>query len=102
MGERISPSRAAKGERGIWQRRYWEHTIRDTNDFARHVDRRHGRMALGDDAAAAGIAVRSDPAPRTSAFAGTAETKSGTANAAAGRNLFILSAPVFLVLARTD
>src|SRR3954451_2967629 len=33
--ERISPSRAAKGERGIWQRRYWEHTIRDEADFAR-------------------------------------------------------------------
>src|SRR5258708_4893142 len=35
-GERISDSRAAKGERGIWQRRYWEHTIRDDNDFERH------------------------------------------------------------------
>jgi putative transposase len=32
-GERISGSRAAKGERGIWQRRYWEHTIRDENDL---------------------------------------------------------------------
>src|SRR3954470_15011725 len=30
--------RAAKGERGIWQRRYWEHTIRDENDYARHID----------------------------------------------------------------
>ena len=39
--ERISASRAAKGERGIWQRRYWEHTIRDENDFARHVDYVH-------------------------------------------------------------
>ena len=39
--ERISDSRAAKGERGIWQRRYWEHTIRDANDFARHVDYVH-------------------------------------------------------------
>jgi REP-associated tyrosine transposase len=39
--ERISESRAAKGERGIWQRRYWEHTIRDENDFARHVDYIH-------------------------------------------------------------
>ena len=39
--ERISPSRAAKGERGIWQRRYWEHTIRDEADFARHVDYVH-------------------------------------------------------------
>src|SRR5205807_631458 len=26
IGEAISGSRAAKGERGIWQRRYWEHT----------------------------------------------------------------------------
>jgi putative transposase len=40
-GERISKSRAAKGERGIWQRRYWEHTIRDESDFARHVDYIH-------------------------------------------------------------
>ena len=40
-GERVSRSRAAKGERGIWQRRYWEHTIRDANDFARHVDYIH-------------------------------------------------------------
>ena len=37
----ISASRAAKGERGIWQRRYWEHTIRDERDFARHVDYVH-------------------------------------------------------------
>jgi putative transposase len=29
VGEPISASRAAKRERGIWQRRYWEHTIRD-------------------------------------------------------------------------
>ena len=40
-GERISESRAARGERGIWQRRYWEHTIRDERDFARHVDYIH-------------------------------------------------------------
>jgi len=39
--EQISQSRASKGERGIWQRRYWEHTIRDDNDFARHVDYIH-------------------------------------------------------------
>jgi len=39
--EPISASRAAKGERGIWQRRYWEHTIRDEHDFARHVDYIH-------------------------------------------------------------
>jgi len=40
-GESISASRSAKGERGIWQRRYWEHTIRDENDFARHIDYVH-------------------------------------------------------------
>jgi putative transposase len=40
-GERVSASRAAKGERGIWQRRYWEHTIRDEDDFSRHVDYVH-------------------------------------------------------------
>jgi len=40
-GERVSESRAGKGERGIWQRRYWEHTIRDDNDFARHIDYIH-------------------------------------------------------------
>jgi len=39
--ERISESRRAQGERGIWQRRYWEHTIRDEADFARHVDYIH-------------------------------------------------------------
>jgi putative transposase len=40
-GQRISDSRASKGERGIWQRRYWEHTIRDENDFVRHIDYIH-------------------------------------------------------------
>ena len=34
-------SRASRGERGIWQRRYWEHTIRDENDYARHIDYVH-------------------------------------------------------------
>ena len=29
--------RLRKGERGIWQRRFWEHTIRDIDDFNRHV-----------------------------------------------------------------
>ncbi|MEI6209946.1 MAG: transposase [Desulfuromonadales bacterium] len=39
--EKVSESRLAKGERGIWQRRYWEHLIRDDDDFARHVDYIH-------------------------------------------------------------
>lgn len=39
--EPVSASRSRKRERGIWQRRYWEHTIRDDGDFARHVDYVH-------------------------------------------------------------
>ena len=39
--EARSASRAAKGERAIWQRRFWEHTVRDAADFARHVDYVH-------------------------------------------------------------
>ena len=40
-GERISPSRVKRGERGLWQRRFWEHLIRDESDFRRHVDYIH-------------------------------------------------------------
>jgi putative transposase len=39
--EQVTPSRAHKGERGIWQRRYWEHTVRDEQDYVRHVDYIH-------------------------------------------------------------
>lgn len=39
--EDISASRAKKGERGIWQRRFWEHLIRDEDDLAHHVDYIH-------------------------------------------------------------
>ena len=40
-GEFIRASRRAKRERGIWQRRYWEHQIRDDGDLQRHVDYIH-------------------------------------------------------------
>lgn len=39
--ERISMVRKQRGERGIWQRRFWEHLIRDERDFAAHVDYVH-------------------------------------------------------------
>ena len=39
--ERRSASRRRRGERGIWQRRYWEHAIRDDCDFAFHIDYLH-------------------------------------------------------------
>jgi putative transposase len=37
-----SASRRRRGERGLWQRRYWEHAIRDDRDFAAHVEYVHG------------------------------------------------------------
>jgi putative transposase len=40
----IAPLRASLRQRheiGLWQRRYWEHQIRDERDFARHVDYIH-------------------------------------------------------------
>ena len=36
-----SPSKRARREKGIWQRRYWEHRIRDEADYERHVDYLH-------------------------------------------------------------
>ncbi|SRR6266542_4454253 len=54
-GEPLSNSRANKGERGIWQRRYWEHTLRDQEDFNRHLDyihfnpMKHGHVARVSD-----------------------------------------------------
>jgi putative transposase len=34
-------ARNEKGEYSLWQRRFWEHTIRDEEDLARHVDYIH-------------------------------------------------------------
>ena len=39
--ERINKSRRSKGERGIWQRRFWEHLIRDEQDYENHVNYIH-------------------------------------------------------------
>jgi len=39
--EQLSRSQMLKGERNIWQRRYWEHTLRDEDDFSRHADYIH-------------------------------------------------------------
>jgi putative transposase len=33
--------RSPNGELALWQRRFWEHTIRNERDFARHVDYIH-------------------------------------------------------------
>ncbi|RJG10186.1 transposase [Pseudomonas cavernicola] len=39
--EQTSSSRRNKQERGIWQRRFWEHLIRDEEDLRRHLDYVH-------------------------------------------------------------
>jgi putative transposase len=52
-GEEIPPSvsRLRHHERGIWQRRYWEHNVRDEDDLKRCVDyihwnpKKHGHVA---------------------------------------------------------
>ena len=37
----ISEARQKHREKGTWQRRFWEHTIRDENDFINHVNYIH-------------------------------------------------------------
>jgi len=55
ISERRSPQRMARRERGIWQRRYWEHLIRDDADLRHHVDYvhinpvKHGHAARAAD-----------------------------------------------------
>ena len=52
-GEEVSPSpsRLRHSERGIWQRRYWEHAMHDAEDLKRCVDyvhwnpKKHGHAA---------------------------------------------------------
>ncbi len=36
-----NPSRMRRGERDIWQRRFWEHVIRDARDWRNHMDYIH-------------------------------------------------------------
>jgi putative transposase len=53
--ETINGSRKIKRERGIWQRRYWEHQIRDEIDLEAHVAYiymnpvKHGYVAKASD-----------------------------------------------------
>jgi putative transposase len=52
---KLGTSRLRKGEQAVWQRRFWEHQIRDERDFAQHVDYihfnpvRHGLVAAPTD-----------------------------------------------------
>jgi putative transposase len=60
-GERRSNSRIQRQERGIWQRRFWEHMIRDEQDYANHVAYihinpvKHGYVARAVDWACSSI-----------------------------------------------
>lgn len=37
----VSNSKASRGDSAIWQRRFWEHTIRDQEDLNAHIDYIH-------------------------------------------------------------
>ena len=39
--ERRSKVRLKRGQRGIWQRRFWEHLVRDEQDYVAHLDYVH-------------------------------------------------------------
>ena len=51
----VNPSKARRSEKGIWQRRFWEHAIRDPVDFRAHVGCchfnpvKHGLVARAED-----------------------------------------------------
>lgn len=53
--ETINSSRQRNRERGIWQRRFWEHTIRDERDLLNHMEYihqnpvKHGHVAHAKD-----------------------------------------------------
>ena len=55
MRDARSPSKRSKQDAGIWQRRFWEHTIRDEADLAAHVRYcllnpvKHGFVELPED-----------------------------------------------------
>ena len=39
--ERLSATRQKRAERGIWQRRYWEHTLSNEQDYVNHINYIH-------------------------------------------------------------
>lgn len=55
VSSRIAAPVNHRGEKAVWQRRFWEHTIRDEQDWGRHVDYvhynpvKHGRVTAARD-----------------------------------------------------
>lgn len=41
LESRVSDSRRRQRERGVWQKRFWEHAIRDEDDLIHHVNYIH-------------------------------------------------------------
>ena len=41
LQSRVPVARHRNGELALWQRRFWEHTIRNSEDFDRHIDYIH-------------------------------------------------------------
>ena len=52
--EWLSPARRQAGERGIWQRRFWEHAILDDADYAAYVNYVHFNLVKHGYVAAPG------------------------------------------------
>lgn len=69
-GERRSSTRIDRCERGIWQRRYWEHWVRDEHDLHTHIDYihhnpvKHGLVTHAEQWRASTIHAWSRLAPR--------------------------------------
>ena len=88
--ERLSGSRVSQGERGIWQRRYWEHAIRDDGDFAAHLDYVHFNPVKHGTASIRPIGHirRSAPVPHEAFIhlVGSAPTTAGPIEASASQS----------------
>lgn len=41
LNSQLTASKIKKGEKGVWQRRYWEHIIRNEKDLNMHLDYIH-------------------------------------------------------------
>ena len=77
---RRSASRVGKGERGIWQRCFWEHAIRDESDLQRHVDYIHyNPVESGCGAVAVGLVCLLPPLLSGRYFNTVTETHCGVA-----------------------
>ena len=69
--ERVCRSKVARGEKGIWQRRFWEHLIRDAADHAMHL------RLIEEAPVAAGLCARPQDWPFSSVHRGGGAARAG-------------------------